>query len=66
MEEGCLSLPEVWIQVTRPTEIILKYMTESGKPRELKLSGWDARVVQHEVDHLDGVLIVDHRRSAVL
>ena len=59
MEEGCLSLPDVWLQITRPLDIILQFETPKGKKRELKLSGFDARVVQHEVDHLDGILIVD-------
>lgn len=61
MEEGCLSLPNVWIQVTRPREVVVKFLSMTGKERELKLSGFDARVVQHEVDHLEGILIVDHR-----
>lgn len=65
-EEGCLSLPEIWLQVTRPTDIILKFQTPAGKELELKLSGFDARVVQHEVDHLDGILIVDHRKQTLM
>lgn len=63
MEEGCLSLPNLWIDITRPTEIVLEFETPKGKHRELKLSGFDARVVQHEVDHLDGILIVDRVNS---
>ncbi len=65
-EEGCLSLPDLWMDVSRSTDIILEFQTEAGKKRELKLSGFDARVVQHEVDHLEGILIVDHRRQKVL
>ncbi len=65
-EEGCLSLPELWLNVSRSTEIIVAYETETGKKRELKLYGFDARVVQHETDHLDGILITDHRRQTVL
>ncbi len=61
-EEGCLSLPDLWMDVSRSTDIILEFQTEAGKKRELKLSGFDARVVQHEVDHLEGILIVDHRK----
>lgn len=64
-EEGCLSLPQVWINVSRSKDIVVRYETPSGKERELKLSDMDARVVQHEVDHLEGILIVDHRTSAV-
>lgn len=65
-EEGCLSLPDLWMNVSRPTEIVVEYMTHTGKKREVKLSGFDARVVQHEVDHLEGILITDHRRNAVM
>lgn len=65
-EEGCLSLPDVWIHVSRPTGIILRYETPEGKKRELKLSSLDARIVQHEVDHLEGILITDHRKQTVL
>lgn len=63
MEEGCLSLPNVWLQITRPKEIVVKFLSITGKERELKLSGFDARVVQHEVDHLEGVLIVDYQKA---
>jgi peptide deformylase len=65
-EEGCLSLPDVWIQVPRSEEIIVSFLTPEGKARELKLLGWDARVAQHEIDHLDGVLITDRRKEMVL
>ena len=60
MEEGCLSLPKVEVTVERPIEIIVSYLNEKGEQQERKLSGLDARIVQHEVDHLDGVLIVDY------
>ncbi len=65
-EEGCLSLPDLWLNVSRPTDIIVHFETERGAKRELKLSGFNARVVQHETDHLEGILITDHRRQAVL
>lgn len=65
-EEGCLSLPDLWLNITRPTDIVVIFETEEGKKRELKLSGFDARVVQHETDHLDGILITDHRRNPIL
>lgn len=64
-EEGCLSLPDVWVQVPRSREIDLEYQDVKGKHRELTLSDFDARVVQHEVDHLDGVLIVDYALSGI-
>ena len=60
-EEGCLSLPNVWLNVPRSTDIILRYVDSNGKEFEKKLSGFDARVVQHEVDHLDGILIIDYQ-----
>ena len=60
-EEGCLSLPNVWLQIPRSTTIILHYQNETGDEKERKLEGFDARVVQHEVDHLNGVLIVDYK-----
>jgi peptide deformylase len=59
-EEGCLSLPGVWKAVERSREIALTYMDEQGKVQERRFSDWNARVVQHEVDHLEGVLIVDY------
>lgn len=65
-EEGCLSLPDLWLNISRSTEIIVQFETDGGKKRELKLSGFDARVVQHEVDHLEGILITDHRQHTIL
>jgi peptide deformylase len=59
-EEGCLSLPGVTVPVTRPREITVKYVDGRGASQEHKLTGFDARTVQHEVDHLNGVLIVDY------
>lgn len=59
-EEGCLSLPGVWIDVPRAEEIIVQYQTISHECIERKLDGFNARVVQHEVDHLDGILIIDY------
>ena len=61
LEEGCLSLPDVTVNVLRSLSIILKYFDEKNEEQERKLEGWNARVVQHEVDHLDGKLIVDYR-----
>ena len=60
-EEGCLSLPEVWIHVERPIAIVVRFQNEKGRKEERKLSEIDARVVQHEVDHLHGKLIVDYQ-----
>lgn len=63
-EEGCLSLPGLWRDVVRPVAIVLTYLNARGEEQERKLSGIDARVVQHEVDHLEGVLITDHPMPA--
>ena len=59
MEEGCLSLPAVSVEVERPIEIRVRAQDEQGAPLLLEASGLEARVIQHEVDHLDGVLILD-------
>jgi peptide deformylase len=64
-EEGCLSLPEIWLQIPRSVEIIVTFVSPEGKQRELKLEHFDARVVQHEVDHLEGKLIVDYAQKPV-
>ncbi len=58
-EEGCLSLPKLWMDVIRPTEVSVKGITPKGEEVELEASGFFARVIQHEVDHLDGILFID-------
>ena len=58
-EEGCLSIPGVYLNVVRPTEIELSYRDEMGRPRKMKADGLMARCIQHEMDHLNGVLFVD-------
>lgn len=63
-EEGCLSLPGVWLAVPRSVSIVVKYLDGRGKEQERMLEKLDARVVQHEVDHLDGKLIVDYGEHA--
>jgi len=59
-EEGCLSLPGVWIQVPRSTSIRVQYLDAKGAEQDRMLTDLDARVVQHEVDHLEGKLITDY------
>ena len=59
LEEGCLSFPKVLEHVRRPSEVHLEAMTPAGDPVKLDLKGWAARVVLHEVDHLDGTLFID-------
>jgi peptide deformylase len=58
-EEGCLSLPQVVVEVTRPAQIRVSAQDPFGEPVELEADGLEARVIQHELDHLDGVLIID-------
>ena len=58
-EEGCLSIPGVNFDVIRPDEIEVSYRDELGKPKRMKASGLLSRVIQHEIDHLDGVMFVD-------
>jgi peptide deformylase len=60
LEEGCLSIPGIREEVIRPEEILLKYQTIEGEEKVEIYSGWMARVLQHEIDHLDGVLFIDH------
>jgi peptide deformylase len=57
--EGCLSVPGLVGEVERYTEVVVKGLNRYGKPTRIKASGWMARIFQHEVDHLDGVLFVD-------
>ncbi len=59
MEEGCLSLPGVHVEVERPVHIRVRAQDERGERVYVEASGFEARVIQHEVDHLDGVLILD-------
>ncbi len=59
-EEGCLSLPGLQVTVARPSTITVKYLNEKGLPEERKLTDFSARTVQHEMDHLSGVLLVDY------
>jgi peptide deformylase len=58
-EEGCLSLPSVLVEVERPVHIRVRGVNEDGEEVVVEASGLEARVIQHEVDHLDGVLILD-------
>jgi peptide deformylase len=59
LEEGCLSIPGVAVEVERPVHVRVRARDQSGEPRLVEASGLEARVIQHEVDHLDGVLILD-------
>jgi peptide deformylase len=59
-EEGCLSIAEFYEEVERPSEVKVRYMDEKGKTKEIEADGLLARALQHEIDHLNGVLFIDH------
>ena len=63
MEEGCLSIPEQFADIERPKEIIVEYTSEKKKLVKKKIDGVEARVLQHEIDHLSGKLFVDYLSS---
>jgi peptide deformylase len=58
-EEGCLSIPDVRIEIERPSTVTVRYLDREGKPRELTAEGLLATAIQHEIDHLNGKLIID-------
>ena len=60
MEEGCLSLPGEYGKVARPSKVQVKWQNEQGHWCEKKFDGWDARIIQHEYDHLNGKLFTDY------
>ena len=57
--EGCLSIPEIQVEVERPTAVTISAQDTSGSPFRIEASGVLARIFQHEIDHLDGVLMLD-------
>ena len=69
-EEGCLSIPEIFGEVERPLRVTVEALDREGRPFRAEVSGYKARAVQHEIDHLDGVLFLDHlsavKRSLLL
>lgn len=69
-EEGCLSIPDVRVEIERPASITVRYLDRDGRPQELIAEGIIATAIQHEIDHLDGKLIIDYlsklRRDMVI
>jgi len=59
MEEGCLSYPELFIEISRPSSIIVKYEDEGKELHKVKLTGFIARIFQHEYDHMEGIDFTD-------
>jgi peptide deformylase len=59
-EEGCLSIPDVTAEVERPARTKVSFLDREGKPAETELEGIWSTIVQHEIDHLNGVLFIDY------
>jgi peptide deformylase len=59
-EEGCLSIPDYYAEVERPARVRMRYLDRSGAMQEMDADGLLATCIQHEIDHLDGVLFIDH------
>jgi len=59
-EEGCLSIPEYYEEVERPSAVRVKYLDRDGKPQEIEATGLLATCLQHEIDHINGVLFIDY------
>ena len=59
-EEGCLSIPEYYEEVERPASVRVRFLDRDGRPQEILAEGLLATAIQHEIDHLDGVLFIDH------
>jgi peptide deformylase len=59
-EEGCLSIPEIFGDVTRPARVVVEALDRDGKKYRVEAHGYKARAIQHEIDHLDGILFLDH------
>ncbi|NJO77966.1 MAG: peptide deformylase [Cyanobacteria bacterium RM1_2_2] len=65
-QEGCLSIPQVFLDVVRPENIEVSFKDEQGRPQRLKADGLLARVIQHEIDHLNGVVFVDRVENTLM
>lgn len=63
MDEGCLSIPDVREKVFRPETIVIQYKDRDFKDQEKEFSGWMSRIIQHEFDHLNGILFIDYLSS---
>ena len=59
-EEGCLSFPEHFVEIERPDKLSIEYIDENNQKQILNTEGFTSRIIQHELDHLNGILFVDH------
>ena len=64
-EEGCLSMPGLWVEVPRATDVTIRFLDETGQERKVRARGLLAKAFQHEMDHLDGHLFIDHANPAL-
>ncbi len=64
-EEGCLSLPGLWVEIPRATEVTIKCLNEKGEAVKIRARGLLAKAIQHEMDHLEGHLFIDHANPAL-
>lgn len=64
-EEGCLSLPGLWVEIKRASDVTVQYIDETGQPVKLRARGLLAKALQHEIDHLDGKLFIDYADPAL-
>ena len=64
-EEGCLSLPGIWLEIGRCQSTLVQYINQEGNEIQQEFDGLTARIIRHEIDHLDGVLIMDYASTIV-
>ena len=64
-EEGCLSLPGLWVEIPRATDVTIRCLNEHGEHITIRARGLLAKAIQHEMDHLDGHLFIDHANPAL-
>ena len=65
-DEGCLSFPGIFLPISRAAQVQVRYLDQTGNPQKIKADGLLARALQHEIDHLDGVLFIDRLKKAKL
>src|SRR5581483_162530 len=65
-DEGCLSIPGYYGPVTRSEAVVVRAIGRNGKTSKIKAEGWEARILQHEIDHLNGILYIDHIKDKKL
>ena len=63
-DEGCLSIPDIPVRIARPDRIVMQWTDLDGAAQEAEMTGFEAVVAQHEYDHLDGILNIDHLEEA--